>query len=98
MFTLAIISSSTLSCVAFVAITVMAISVLCYALVHQISKRKIFITFYFEAEQAMNFVPVPFLQVVIAKIDHTGSNRCKGVDTVLQSRYHTGFPGMPFCA
>ena len=31
------------------------------ALVHQISKRKIFITFYFKTEQAMNFVPVSFL-------------------------------------
>ena len=35
-----------------------------HALVDQISQRKIFITFYFKTEQAVNFVPVPFLQVV----------------------------------
>ena len=42
-----------------------------HALVHEVSKRKIFVAFYLKTEQAVNFVPVPFLQVVIAEVDHT---------------------------
>jgi hypothetical protein len=65
------------------------------ALVDQISKGEIFIAFYFKTEQAMDLVPVPFLQVVIAKIDHTGQERCERVDAIFQSRYDR-IPGHAF--
>ena len=65
------------------------------ALVDQISERKIFVALDLEAEQAVNFIPVPFLQVVIAKIDHTGQERCERVDAIFQSRYDR-IPGHAF--